>query len=130
MIDKYVIDSSLWIEIERKNMRVRNQISPFIQNNQVCLVDLIIAEVLRGVKSIKDFTLLKEAFLNFTILKTDWLNVSELGFKLSKKGYHPPLGDLYIAHCVMQHKKILLTQDKDFLAIQRVFPKLSVEMIS
>ena len=55
MKDKYVLDSCLWIEIERKNKGVLSEVQPLINRNEVCLVDVIVAEVLRGVKTRKDY---------------------------------------------------------------------------
>lgn len=119
MKDKFILDSSIWIELERKNPKIQKEVLPLLQKNKVCLVDAIIAEVLRGVRSQKDFNLLNETFSHFSILSTDWLKVSQLAFKVAKSGYTPPLIDIYIAQCTHEHKKHLITQDKDFMHIHK-----------
>ena len=120
MKDKFILDSSLWIEIERGNAKVLERISPLIAKNQICLADVIAAEVLRGVRSRKDFIKLKNAFSDFNQLSTKWDGVAELAFACAQKGFHPPLIDLYIADCAIKNDKTLLTQDKHFTHIARV----------
>src|SRR3990167_8987418 len=122
MKDKYVLDSCLWIEIERKNKGVLSEAQPLINRNEVCLVDVIVAEVLRGVKTRKDYLKLKDAFSHFVQLSTSWDRVAKLAFQVSRKGFQPPLVDLYIAQCVLENGKTLLTQDKHFLEITKVHP--------
>ena len=114
MKDKYILDSSVWIELERKNSFIHDKVVPLIQKNRVCLVDVIVAEVLRGTKTRKDFLTLRKAFQNFRWLATRWQQVADLAFEIAQKGYHPPLVDLYIAQCAIENKKILVTQDKHF----------------
>lgn len=128
MKDKYILDSSVWIQLERGAKAVCEAVIPLIQNNRVALVDVIVAEVLRGTKTRKDFQTLKEAFLNFRWLKTSWDNTAKLAFDMAQKGYHPPLVDLYIAQCVMENKGILITQDKHFSQIARFNP-LKMELL-
>lgn len=128
MKDKYVLDSCIWIEIERKNPAILERVLPLIEKNQVCLVDVIGTEVMRGTRTLKDFRRLKEAFSVFNQLSTTWDKVSELAFKVARKGFHPPLVDLYIAQCVWENKKMLITQDKHFEFIARV-QSFSVELL-
>lgn len=120
MKDRYVLDSCLWIEIERGNPKVLGVVQPLIDENQVCLVDVIVAEVLRGAKTRKDYLKLKEAFSHFVQLSTTWETVTELAFEVSRKGFQPPLIDLYIAQCVLENGKTLLTQDRHFPQIAKV----------
>ena len=54
MIGKYILDTSIWIEIERKNPKIQKLVIPLIESNKVVLVDLIIAELLRGVRNVDD----------------------------------------------------------------------------
>lgn len=128
MKDKYILDSSIWIELERHNDSVLCTVRPLIQKNRVCLVDVIVAEVLRGTKTKKDFHALKKAFRNFRWLNTRWENVSELGFRLAQEGFHPPLVDLYIAQCAIENRRVLVTQDKHFGQIAKISP-LKFEML-
>ena len=120
MKDKYILDSSIWIEIERGNEAIREKTLPFIQQNQVCLVDVIVAELLRGTHAQTDFDRLHAAFSNFVQLQTSWDKVAQFGFDVAKAGFYPPLVDLYIAHCAIDHGKSVITQDKHFMQISKV----------
>jgi len=120
MKDKYILDSSIWIELERKTASVCAKIVPLIQKNEICLVDVIVAEVLRGTKTNKDFQMLEKAFQNFRWLTTHWQKVARLAFEVAQGGHHPPLIDLYIAQCAIENKKIVVTQDKHFIHIAQV----------
>ena len=122
MKDKFILDSSIWIAVERKKQTVCDRVLPLIAKNQVCLVDLIAAEVLRGGRTARDFDRLRETFLNFRILKTSWLRVATLAFQVAKQGFQPPLADLYIAQCTIEGRRTLITQDKDFQSIAKAHP--------
>lgn len=120
MKGKYVLDSSIWVEIERENASVLDRVQPLIDKNEVCLVDVIVAELLRGAKTPRDYKRLDQVFSDFLQLKTEWSRVADLAFQVSRKGFHPPLVDLYIAQCVLENKKALITQDKHFRQIANV----------
>lgn len=114
--------------MERSNSRIANRILPLIEKNKICLVDVIVAEVLRGLKSKQDYRKLLQGFRAFNIYSTSWLAVADLAFKVARKGYNPPLVDLYIAQVTIENKKTLLTQDKHFVGIKEV-QNFSLELI-
>jgi len=129
MKDRFVLDSNVWIEIERGNARVVERVEPLIQTNQICLVDLIVAELLRGTRSQRDFNRLKQGFASFPVISTQWERVAELAFRVGRQGYHPPLTDLYIAQAVLETHRTLITLDSDFAQIAKVKP-FSLEMLT
>ena len=53
MNDNYIVDSSIWIEVERQNALVRERLKSLVDEGRVVLVDVILAEVLRGTKTEK-----------------------------------------------------------------------------
>lgn len=126
MKDKYVLDSSVWIALERNDKKILKIVEPLIKKNQVCLVDVIEAEVLRGAVSQKDFEKILDAFSCFTKLTANWSDVGRLAFNIAKKGFMPPLIDIYISTAVLANKKVLITQDKHFLHIKKV---LSLQVV-
>lgn len=129
MKDKYVLDSNVWIEIHRGSPAVLRRTESLIQRNEVCLVDVIVAELLRGVRTKEDYDRLKAAFLDFPVISTSWDAVSSLAFAVSQRGYNPPLVDLYIAQAVLENRKTIITLDRHFLQIARTAP-LSVQIIA
>jgi predicted nucleic acid-binding protein len=120
--DKYVLDSSIWIEIHRNNQAVVSFVQPLIDRSEICLVDVINAEVLRGARSSKDFLRLKQIFADFPEIQTSWNAVAGLAFRMAQKGLHPPLIDLYIAQASWEQGKTLITQDKHFPQIAKIQP--------
>lgn len=122
MKDKYIVDSSVWIELERGNAAVRSVLDPLIARNAVCVVDVIVVELLRGTKTPKDFLRLQRAFADFVQLSAQWSDVAELAFVVARRGYYPPLIDVYIAQCALAHRKAIITQDRHFAQIARVRP--------
>lgn len=84
------------------------------------MVDLIVAELLRGARTKADYNGLTLRLLSFEIVSTTWLAVAELGYEVAKAGFHPPLADLYIAQCCIENNKMLITQDKHFKHIRGV----------
>jgi predicted nucleic acid-binding protein len=120
MSGNYIFDSSVWIDLSRNNKKVIEITSPIINKDRVVLVDLIMAEVLRGVTSSKDYELLEQYFLSFKIVSTSWIDVAKLAFKVARHGHNPPLADLYIAHCAINNKLSLITRDRHFEAISGV----------
>jgi predicted nucleic acid-binding protein len=128
MKDKFVLDSNIWIEIHRGNTKIRKYVGPFIENNHVCLVDVITTEILRGAKARKDFETLKVAFSDFPQISTSWARVSELGFRVARQGFSPPLIDLYIAQSVQETNRTLVTLDKHFVQIANI-NHLSVDFL-
>lgn len=129
MTDKYryVLDSSIWVEIDRGNLRLLARAEPLLLKNSVCMIDLIIAELLRGARSKADYNGLKLRLMSFQIISTTWLAVSELGYLVAKGGFQPPLADLYIAQACIENDKTLITQDKHFKQIREV-KKLKLEI--
>ena len=122
MKDKYLLDSSIWIELERGNPVVEKLVQPLIDRNAVCLADVIAAELLRGTRGLKDYRRLEQVLDDFVTLTTEWRKVARLAFRVARTGHHPPLVDLYIARCVIENHRILITQDHHFQAIAKVQP--------
>ncbi|MBL6989886.1 MAG: PIN domain-containing protein [Bacteriovoracaceae bacterium] len=129
MKDKYILDSSIWIELERKNQAIIGKVAPLFMKNLIITIDVISAEVLRGVKTKQDYIKLEKMLSNFVHLSTQWDEVAKLAFEVAKKGYYPPLIDLYIAQCVLDSKTTLITQDKHFAQITKVKSHLKLMML-
>ncbi|MBI3541115.1 MAG: PIN domain-containing protein [Deltaproteobacteria bacterium] len=128
MKDKYVLDSCIWIEIQRGNNKILSEVQPHIDRNEICMIDIIKAEVLRGTRTRKDYESLKRVFDDFPMLSTTWDRVAELAFEVGRHHFQPPLVDLYIAQAVSETKRTLVTQDKHFPKISKIRP-LDVWMV-
>lgn len=116
----YLLDSSVWVDIERGNKATLAKARPLILKNRVCTTSLVITELLRGARSVGDFNGLKLRLESFPIYDVEWLTVAELAFSTARAGFFPPLTDLYIAQCALQHNKVLVSKDKHFAQIASV----------
>jgi predicted nucleic acid-binding protein len=67
-------------------------------------------------------------FLSFKTVTSSWLDVSKLGFEVSRHGFNPPLADLYIAQCAIDNKLGLISRDHHFEAISKV-RKFSLKLV-
>ena len=114
----YVLDSSIWIELERRNRRVLNLVEPLVEQDQIVLVDLIAAEILRGAKTGSDYEILLDTFSAFPMLSASWLDVARSAHLLQRKGFKPPLTDIYIAQAVSDSGCTLITRDAHFKPIK------------
>lgn len=127
--DVYVLDSSLWIRIGRNEPGIMQRIRPLIMKNAVCQVDLIVAELARSVNSVRDLKSIQEGFSHFSVLTTTWKKVAGLGFQLARRDFYPSMSCLYLAQCVIENRKILITEDETFKHLQKMTP-LRVEFFS
>lgn len=117
---RYILDSSIWVDIERGDAQLIRRAEPLILKNRVCLVDLIVAELLRGARSDADYAGLKLRLESFRLYSTPWEQVARLAYLVRRAGFQPPLTDLYIAQCAIEHKRVLVTRDKHFAQIASV----------
>ena len=125
--DRFLVDSSLWVDLERGRDPVQSKLSELVRKNVVCLADIIVAELLRGARTDVDFRGLKLRLEAFPIYQVAWRDVGALGYAVRRAGYSPPLADLYIAQCAVQFRKTVLTRDHHFREIASV-RKFKVEV--
>lgn len=120
MTDKYLVDSSIWIEFARGKNNFQEILTSLVDEDKIVMLDLIVAEVLRGAFNSKEYNKLLHLFLNFPIISSDWLDVAELAFLVARKGFNPPLADIYIANSVIENSLTLITKDRHFTSISSV----------
>lgn len=119
-MDKVLIDTSVWIEFFRKKEPYYSVVNKLIDEDRICCSGLILAELIRGAKSEKEISLLKDFLYVFDFLKEDtvvWEKAGELSYRLRKKGISAGLSDCIIAVLASLNKVLLFTLDKDFSKI-------------
>ncbi len=120
--DKILVDTSAWIEFFRKKDPYYQAILELIDTRKVCCLGIILAELLQGAKSQKEFDVFKEFLHVFDFLQesTDmWKKAGELSYLLRQKGKAVGLSDCYISVAVNIHGASLLTLDKHFAIIEK-----------
>lgn len=120
-------DTSILIELERKNPEVIKKIDKLAHNYPAYpqLPFISYYEFIRGLKIKKDKNYGKKlAFVDkFNILKTSKRTaeiLADLRIKYEKIGFSFPLADLFISAQAIENQLILVTRDKDFEKIEEL----------
>lgn len=88
-----------------------------IENNQVAITGVIIAELLQGVKTEKQqqqINLLINSVTSFPTQELDWVSAGLLLQELRSRGITLPLTDALIAVIAQRYQAKVLTIDKHF----------------
>lgn len=123
MADRFLIDSTIWVKYLRGlDASLKDKISSLILNESAYTSEVIIMEILRGAKSDKEYTMLRNDFLALRQLEINhevWETAWGLAYKLRKKGVNVPLTDVLISALSLHYKCILLHSDKHFSLISK-----------
>jgi tRNA(fMet)-specific endonuclease VapC len=113
-----LVDSCAWIDFLRyQEGELGNQVAVLIENKQVAITGVIIAELLQGVKTEKQqqqINLLISSVTSFPTQEFDWVNAGLLLQKLRSQGITLPLTDALIGVIAQRHQVKVLTIDKHF----------------
>lgn len=113
-----LVDSCAWIDFLRyQEGKLGNQVAVLIENNQVAITGVIIAELLQGVKTKKQheqINLLINSVMSFPTQELDWVNAGLLLQELRSRGITLPLTDALIAVIAQRYQVKVLTIDKHF----------------
>lgn len=113
-----LVDSCAWIDFLRyQEGELGNQVAVLIENKQVAIIGVIIAELLQGVKTEKQqqqINLLINSVTSFPTQEFDWVNAGLLLQKLRNQGIALPLTDALIAVIAQRYQAKVLTIDKHF----------------
>jgi len=110
-----LVDSSVWIEYFKGN-EIALPINSLIDNNNLCINDLILTELLPSITQKKE-TRLKELLLSITKvpLVINWSNLIYMQSQNIKNGINKVgIPDLIIAQNVIDNEIELFTIDKHF----------------
>lgn len=123
MNEKYMIDSSVWIEYFRdKNFALTSNVKDLMEKDAVYINGIIQTEILKGAKSEKNYRSLRNSFNGLHFLEIDrylFDSVSDAAFKLRRKGITVPITDLIIAIQCIENHLILIENDKHFELIKQ-----------
>ncbi len=121
-MDKILVDTSVWIEFFRKKDPCYSTVLELMDDDKICCIGLILAELLQGAKSSKELNTIKEFLHVFDFLPESidlWDEAGELSFILQRKGETVGLSDCYISVVTKSANAKLLTLDKHFSAVQK-----------
>lgn len=121
--DGVLVDTSVLIEFLKGNEQYGEEIIKLLDENRVFSTGLIIAELLQGLKNMKEEQYLTELITAVNVLEitTDlWLDTGNLSLSLRRKGINLPLTDAAIAALAIKHNLQIFTLDKHFEQIPGV----------
>jgi predicted nucleic acid-binding protein len=116
-LDKVLVDTSAWIEFFRKKEPYYSIVLKLIDDDLVCCIGIVHAELLQGGKSEKELNTIKEFLHVFDFLPesvSSWEKAGELSYVLKQKGKTIGLSDCYIAVLTRSTNVNLLTLDRHF----------------
>ena len=126
---KVIIDTSVWSLALRRNDPEENEyvfeLKELIKEVRAQLIGPVRQEILNGIKSKKQFNLLKEHLRGFEgpeIEIEDYELAAEFFNTARKNGIQASNTDFLICAISKRHKMPILTTDKDFLHFQAVLP--------
>ncbi|GBE53402.1 tRNA(fMet)-specific endonuclease VapC [bacterium BMS3Bbin14] len=126
---KIIIDTCVWSLALRRNEPQSNgyveELKELIKEVRAQLVGPIRQELLSGIKSKKQFNLLRshlEAFEDLELEREDYELAAEYFNMARNKGVQGSNTDFLICAIATRRKMSILTTDKDFLNFQAVLP--------
>ena len=115
-----LIDSSVWIEFFRRNEPYHGIVCQLMDDGQVICCGVILAELMQGAKSDKEFAVLEDFLQVFTFINETpelWAAAGKLSYKLRRKGVTLGLSDCFIAVAAASAKAQVATLDSHFDAL-------------
>lgn len=120
-----LVDSSVWVEFFRGNARIVSRLDAALEADRVAVCGPIVAEVVSGARSRREFETLRSAFEGIDLVPDPpdaWPRIADARFALARRGTQAALVDLLIALTAAESRHTLLTRDADFDRIAAVLP--------
>jgi predicted nucleic acid-binding protein len=121
--DGVIVDTSVLIAFFRGKEKIADKVSALLQDNRLMTTGLIIAELLQGMKDVKEEKNISDILAETSPLEitTDlWIKAGKVALSLRKKGINLPLTDVAIAALAIEHNLQIFTLDKHFEQIPGV----------
>jgi predicted nucleic acid-binding protein len=115
-----IVDSTIYIDLLRRGEDLPFVLRPFLLSAQLFTCGVIRAEVLRGIRLIEMRNELSDLFDLMEEVPTDagiWEKVTDLAWRLDRRGAVLPLTDLVIAACAFLVDTEVVTTDPHFSQI-------------
>jgi len=126
---KVIVDTSIWSLALRRSEAQENkyvkELEELIKEVRVHLIGPVRQELLNGIKSEKQFRVLKKhlrAFKDLAIETEDYELAAEYFNKARKSGIQGSNTDFLLCAISTRHRMPIFTTDKDFINFQSVIP--------
>lgn len=126
-----LVDSSVWVDFfHGRQTPEAETLDELLQEELVCTCRLIMAEIIPGANTEKEFHLLKDYFNALPLLEDPpefWEQVLDWRFNLKREGVDGiAIADLMIAVLAREHECPLLTRDRHFRLMR---PIMGLELV-
>lgn len=121
--DGVIVDTSILIEFFKGTEGIAGEVSSLLQGNRLIITGIVLAELLQGMKNIKEELMLDDfllAVMPLELTTNIWLKAGKLALSLRRKGISLPLTDVAIAALSIEHNLSIFTLDKHFEQIPNV----------
>jgi predicted nucleic acid-binding protein len=120
--DRILIDTSVWIEYFRsKSSSVAQKVDRILEQDEVCVPKIVIAELMQGSKSKKELSVIEDFFDAFHIIdqkEDSWIRAGSLSYRLKKREKSINLFDCYIAVIAQEYGCTIFSLNRHFKEIQ------------
>jgi len=117
---KIIVDTSVWIDYFKNDTDTARIIDEGLDANKIYLVGPVISELLQGVKSDKELSLLLKYIDAIPYLECgmkEWIDAGCISMSLRKSGITLPLTDIIISAIAKNNDAVIFTKDKHFSCI-------------
>ena len=128
-----LVDSSVWIDLLRDVQTPQTLVlRGLLPRREAALTAVIYQEILQGAATPERFTKLKRYFHTLPFLNPahpieTWEAAAELYMRCRRRGYTPRSPhDCLVARIALEHRTLLLHDDRDFELIAEVEPRLKL----
>ncbi|MBM4137739.1 MAG: PIN domain-containing protein [Nitrospira sp.] len=121
--DGVIVDTSVLISFFRGEEKIADKVSSLLQNNRVVTTGIIIAELLQGMKDMREESNISDILAETSPLEITidlWIKAGNLALSLRRKGINLPLTDVAIAALAIEQNLSIFTLDKHFEQIPGV----------
>mgnify|MGYP001115685578 CR=1 FL=1 len=125
---KIIVDTSVWIEYLKNKLSLAEKMDRQLLAGDIFTVGPVIAELLQGAKTDKDYRMLKNSIDGLPFIETsfeNWAWAGDISYKLRRRGIIIPITDCIVAAVAIHNNASVMTYDQHFTNI----PNLKLENI-
>ena len=128
-----LVDSSVWIDLLRDLKTAQTlALRELLSRREAALTAVIYQEILQGAATPERYTKLKRHFRTLPFLNPahpveTWEAAAELYLRCRQRGFTPrSANDCLVAQIALEHRVRLLHDDRDFVLMAQVEPRLKL----
>lgn len=113
-------DTSVLIEYFKGRDDIASAVAQLIAEERLVVTGIVIAELLQGMKNLKEEVSLDDLLIAMTVLEpstTTWMQAGKIALELRRAGITLPLTDVAIAALSAEHDLSVFTIDSHFAQI-------------